>query len=790
MDNEVNKTNIEEGFFSFGQSKKEKEGEETPEIEKSKGFTIEALKALSNKMVVQRPSGIGRQTATSIVYYTPGEQIVGVDMVSGGLNIPFKIGDKLPDVISWVEESDLKLTYTLQPRRKKRLNEQDSSNEISLYDLCYQIALGRYEEGMEERFTEEFFDDLVVRSKGGDLYYKFETIEDFCEFFFDGDTESSWNLRYSGPDYDYYTDSVYQDTTDENYHVLQMRTEDSEKVYNKMESLGFPLKTPKERINGNYSFISDEWSNELGGILKFHFPKSNETLSDLYVDRMTESYAEGYSDEQVRAHNEWLNAGKKYLGMEEISEYEEYTFDIGSVIGYMLMKSKAKSSTMSSLIEGTQQLRNSIGSGSDINAMDEARYDYQKDEPLETLRNEITDWVETFIDDTLDEHSMEIKEMVSEKKHITKIGFIGEDIDFWDNNSHRINWSEDQEIINKFKPENVKKTANGNTMCYIGYSIDKGGHMVLINDIKADKPINSRNTFKSYVLTIKEIYDYLNQVKLELSESLIIEQKDEFINSYYAMMSDLTKHYGDDNVKLIGSPPKIVIGDTIITYNGKNLLITKNKKVSTITVDEYKTKTINGETIDYPSVEYITNRVSLKKETKKPKRNLIDGTTARASQSFWDEIKVIEGSPKKDGKPVLKAYKLGDGRVTIGWGHTGAMTGKPVKVGDVITVSQAQKFLQDDATKAADCVRGFLSEWKEQGLNSYMITQNMFDVLVSLSFNAGCTGLRKSKFIQLVKKGEHEKAAKLLPNDTTMINGKFTKGLTNRRKEEAIKYLK
>ena len=173
-------------------------------------------------------------------------------------------------------------------------------------------------------------------------------------------------------------------------------------------------------------------------------------------------------------------------------------------------------------------------------------------------------------------------------------------------------------------------------------------------------------------------------------------------------------------------------------------------------------------------------------------KKYVDGTKLRASQNFWDTIKKEEGSLKERGKPVLKAYKLGDGRVTIGWGHTGALSNPKPKVGDTITETEAQEYLQNDATESANCVRRFLSKWKTDKSikNNHMITQNMFDVLVSLAFNAGCQGLRKSDFIQLVKQKKYKEAAELLPTDTTMISGKFSKGLTNRRKRESKIFLK
>jgi lysozyme len=186
----------------------------------------------------------------------------------------------------------------------------------------------------------------------------------------------------------------------------------------------------------------------------------------------------------------------------------------------------------------------------------------------------------------------------------------------------------------------------------------------------------------------------------------------------------------------------------------------------------------------------VSTKIETPNKLNKDNRTLLDGTKLRASKTFWTDLKSLEGAIGTNGSPVLNAYRLGDGRTTIGWGHTGAMSGKTPKMGDVITKEQAQELLNVDATEAANCVRRFLMGWKKQGLNSYMITQNMFDVLVSLSFNSGCPNLRSSEFIKLVKKGKHTEAAKLLPTDSTMIHGGFTKGLTARRKKESKQFLK
>jgi len=177
--------------------------------------------------------------------------------------------------------------------------------------------------------------------------------------------------------------------------------------------------------------------------------------------------------------------------------------------------------------------------------------------------------------------------------------------------------------------------------------------------------------------------------------------------------------------------------------------------------------------------------------------NFKDGTTLRASQEFWDNIKVHEGLEGTNGKPALKAYTLGDGKITIGWGHAEPIKTSKYRVGDTITKEEAQRLLQEDATKAANCVRRMLNEWKtkktDEGkeIKGYMLTQSMFDVLVSLAFNAGCTGLRTSYFIRdYVKWGDYKGAAKMLPTDKSMINGDFTIALTRRRNSEAKRFKK
>ena len=159
----------------------------------------------------------------------------------------------------------------------------------------------------------------------------------------------------------------------------------------------------------------------------------------------------------------------------------------------------------------------------------------------------------------------------------------------------------------------------------------------------------------------------------------------------------------------------------------------------------------------------------------------LDGTKMKASQKYFDAIKEFEGDPRKRSEgvkqPILTAYDDGTGVMTIGYGHT-----EGVKKGDTVTKQEALKLLYIDSTEAANCVRRFLNGWKSQGLESHKLTQGEFDALVSLVFNSGCEAVRESDFIQLLKKGENEKAG-------TSIKNYRSGGLESRREAESKMFL-
>jgi len=157
----------------------------------------------------------------------------------------------------------------------------------------------------------------------------------------------------------------------------------------------------------------------------------------------------------------------------------------------------------------------------------------------------------------------------------------------------------------------------------------------------------------------------------------------------------------------------------------------------------------------------------------------------KASQWYWDHIRDEESLK-------CKAYNIGDGKWTIGYGHT-----EGVKEGDVLgdgenCEKEATEKLQEDSNYHAKRLRKIFKKWEDEGI--YVpITQNMYDSLLSLSFNGGSGGLMRSNVIALLKSigvldsNDYKKAAETIK--TYRVSSKFP-GLTDRREKEYQHFVK
>lgn len=151
----------------------------------------------------------------------------------------------------------------------------------------------------------------------------------------------------------------------------------------------------------------------------------------------------------------------------------------------------------------------------------------------------------------------------------------------------------------------------------------------------------------------------------------------------------------------------------------------------------------------------------------------------RPSLKCYDLIKSFEGCR-------LTAYKDpgsldGTGLpITIGFGSTMKKDGTRFKLGDNITMEQAEDLLRWEINNKAAVVDGLTSKC--------VLNQNMFDALVSLVFNIGAGNFANSTLL---------KKLRISPTDPTIpdeflrwnkANKKVMLGLTRRRAAEAKVY--
>lgn len=140
---------------------------------------------------------------------------------------------------------------------------------------------------------------------------------------------------------------------------------------------------------------------------------------------------------------------------------------------------------------------------------------------------------------------------------------------------------------------------------------------------------------------------------------------------------------------------------------------------------------------------------------------------------------------KRHEKLKLTAYKIGDGKITIGYGHAEPINVSQFKEGQEISKQFAEKLFANDLKKAEDGVRRLFIKWSNEGIG-VKLTQSMWDSMVSMAFNMGVNGLRGSELVQALKYEDYFTAAELIPS--TKVSDNFP-GLQKRREKEKELFL-
>lgn len=137
-------------------------------------------------------------------------------------------------------------------------------------------------------------------------------------------------------------------------------------------------------------------------------------------------------------------------------------------------------------------------------------------------------------------------------------------------------------------------------------------------------------------------------------------------------------------------------------------------------------------------------------------------------------IKDFEGYHRKLADGRCTTYYCPAGVLTIGYGCT-----EGIKPGDIWTHEEAEAALRRELSRfEASVARDVTVE----------INQNEFDACVSLAYNIGAAGFKRSSVLRYLNAGDRPRAAKAFELWSNG-GGKFLPGLLIRRKREAALFL-
>ena len=200
--------------------------------------------------------------------------------------------------------------------------------------------------------------------------------------------------------------------------------------------------------------------------------------------------------------------------------------------------------------------------------------------------------------------------------------------------------------------------------------------------------------------------------------------------------------------------------------------VRKNIILAIIPFVLFHTEINEREIVDLIKKNEIGIEKEVKKTIEKKEKNPLDLYPSSEIKKFL----------KKEEGLSLEAYEIGDGMITIGYGHAEPKSESQFKIGDVITQRKANELFEEDLETAYKGVKRIFEDWNQEGI--YVgLTQNQFDALVSLAFNTGVQSVRDSKFIQSIKKKDFKEASQYIKNYNT---SSFSGLVLRREKEQEI----
>jgi len=287
---------------------------------------------------------------------------------------------------------------------------------------------------------------------------------------------------------------------------------------------------------------------------------------------------------------------------------------------------------------------------------------------------------------------------------------------------------------------------------------------------------------------INMVYQYSKIVRESLFDDLYYE------NQLYE--SALNEKFDISHIKNIVSKisdKKQALVNLIKKFNDTHNLNNKKYIAGVLVIMYLSNFAISNNKWKQTPEQYIqTISTELSKEDSIDVNDIIDYIEAtEINDSFKDPATL---SISSHGKKLIKkheglrltAYKLNDGKITIGYGHAESEDTSHYKEGDKISRSEADKMFDDDLNIKNQDIQRMFKQWKAKG-HDVKVTQGMYDALVSMAYNIGIRGLRNTDFIEDVETGDFLIAAKKI--QSTKISNKFP-GLEKRRKDEYNMFIK
>ncbi len=140
-----------------------------------------------------------------------------------------------------------------------------------------------------------------------------------------------------------------------------------------------------------------------------------------------------------------------------------------------------------------------------------------------------------------------------------------------------------------------------------------------------------------------------------------------------------------------------------------------------------------------------------------------------------DGIKLIKEIEKLELHAYQKTINGVKDKITIGYGHTGMLNGRPLTLNDTITKFEAEQLFKNDLSAFERIINESVR---------VKINQNQFDALMSLSYNIGANAFKNSTLLKLLNKGDFTGARNQFYR-WNKSGGKDSLGLTRRRAKEA-----